>query len=84
MYLHNRVTNEDVPAEISSLINICKMSKKFPNYTLEELADAHIIPAKLTPKERAEVDAEMHVFRMRILAEMTEDDKRKSNIHFGM
>jgi hypothetical protein len=37
------------------------MSKKVPNYTLEELADAHIIPAKLTPEERAEVDAEMHL-----------------------
>jgi hypothetical protein len=56
------------------------MSKKVPNYTLEELADAHIIPAKLTPEERAEVDAEMHVFRMRILAEMTDQDHLKSNL----
>ncbi len=56
------------------------MSKKYPNYTLEELADAHIIPAKLTSEERAQVDAEMHVFRMRILAEMTAEDKLKSNL----
>jgi hypothetical protein len=56
------------------------MSKKIPNYTLEELADAHIIPAKLSTEERAAVDADLHVFRMRILAEMTEQDRLKSNL----
>jgi hypothetical protein len=78
MYLHNRVTNEDVPAEIIE-ISVSNL-KKIMKYTLEELADAHIIPAKLTPEEKAAADVEMKAFRFRILEEMTVQERLECDL----
>lgn len=44
-------------------------------YTDEEIADAMLIPADLTEKERAELAQEMKEIRMRKLREMTEEDR---------
>lgn len=49
-------------------------------YTDEEIADAMLIPADLTEQEQKEVDSEIRAFRMKLLSEMTEEQRTYSDL----
>ena len=51
------------------------MNEKLSNYTVQELAEAHIFPHGLTRIEKKEIDEEMRDFRMKLLGKMTEEQK---------
>lgn len=51
------------------------MDNKFPQYIDQELAEAHIFPHGLTHEEKKKADEEMRAFRMKVLEEMTEEQK---------
>lgn len=49
-------------------------------YTLEEIADSMLIPADLTKEEQAQADAEIRAYRMKLLAEMSDEDRILSDV----
>jgi len=49
-------------------------------YTLEEIADSMLIPADLTAEEQVQVNAEIRAYRMKLLAEMTDEDRILSDV----
>lgn len=49
-------------------------------YTLEEIADSMLIPADLSPEEKIEADKEIRVYRMKLLAEMSDEDRIISDV----
>jgi hypothetical protein len=44
-------------------------------YSDEEIADAMLIPADLTPEEEVQANKELKAFRFKLLAEMTEEQR---------
>lgn len=49
-------------------------------YTLEEIADTMLIPADLTKEERVKANAEIREYRMKLLAQMTDEDRILSDV----
>ncbi|NET37371.1 MAG: hypothetical protein F6K19_35990 [Cyanothece sp. SIO1E1] len=49
-------------------------------YTVEEIATSMLIPADLSPEEKDKADQELREYRMRMLAEMTEEDRLLSGV----
>lgn len=54
-----------------------KLSK---HLTDEEIADSMLIPADLTEEEQEEADKELRAFRLKLLSEMTEDQRLYSDL----
>ena len=52
------------------------LKKIFEEYTPAEIADAMMIPAKLTPKQKREADQQLAEHRAKRRSEMTEEDKQ--------
>jgi len=49
-------------------------------YTLEEIADSMLIPADLTEEEKTKANDEIREYRMKMLAEMTDEDRILSDV----
>jgi plasmid maintenance system antidote protein VapI len=61
--------------------NYEKIYKKLrKNYTDEEIADSMLIPADLSVQEQEEEKRELRAFRMKLLSEMTEEQRTYSDL----
>jgi len=49
-------------------------------YTLEEIANSMLIPADLSEEEMIKANAEIREYRMKLLAEMTDEDRILSDV----
>ena len=49
-------------------------------YTLEEIAESMLIPADLTEEERIKANEEIREYRMKLLSQMTDEDRILSDI----
>jgi len=52
------------------------IKKIFQEYTPEEIADAFVLPVKLSPKQKQEADRQLAEHRTKRRAEMTEEEKQ--------
>lgn len=49
-------------------------------YTLEEIADSMLIPADMTKEEKEKSDEEIRGYRMKLLAQITDEDRILSDV----
>jgi len=57
------------------------IKKIFQEYTPEEIADAFVLPVKLSPKQKQEADRQLAEHRTKRRAEMTEEEKQHLNYY---